>query len=139
MRSTDASATTRRRAFGLLGAVIAVSIGAATVVAADSSRPRGTPGTTDPRHEFDVASWAAANGLTGLSPADVAPAPSRITRVDQAVVGSWAVANGLTGLSPASLARIPDRFVSADQSDVASWATSNGLTGLSPAHLIATE
>jgi hypothetical protein len=51
----------------------------------------------------EVAAWAEANGLTGLSPASLAEA--RISVFDLSEVAAFAEANGLTGLSPASLAK----------------------------------
>jgi hypothetical protein len=126
MASTDASGTKHRRKLGLVsGMVIAVSIGAATIAVADSTGPRGTPRTAHPTHQSELASWADANGLTGMSPAGLASAPDRLTYVDQSVVTSWAEAKGLTGMSPASLAPVPDRFATVDQSVVAAWAIAN--------------
>jgi len=58
--------------------------------------------------QSDVAAWAAANGMTGLSPSNLAAAPVRSVSVDQSAVAAWATANGLSGFSPTSLDRIHD-------------------------------
>ena len=132
MASTLASAMMLRRKLCIVtGAAMAVSL----LVVAYSTEPRRSLELTQLGDQSELASWATANGLTGLSPASLAPVPDRSASVDQSGIASWATANGLTGLSPSSLTPAPARPASVDQSDIASWATANGLTGLSPASL----
>lgn len=99
----------RTIAIAIGGAVAICSAGTAIAVA--ESNPSSEPAPVARSvvvDQSDVAAWAAANGLVGLSPASLAVAPVTSVAVDQSAVAAWARANGLVGMSPASLGRIDD-------------------------------
>ena len=93
-----------------IGTVVAISsVGTAIAVAESNPSNEPTPATRSVAiDQSDVAAWAAANGMTGLSPSGLAAAPVRPASADQSAVAAWAAANGLTGLSPTSLDRVDD-------------------------------
>ena len=108
--STSESVPSRRPAMrALVGGVIAVgalTFGLGAALAQES--PSSVPAVSD--HPA-IAEMARANGMTGLSPASLAAAPTAPTGdwyADSAAIADWARRNGLTGLSPASLAPSDD-------------------------------
>jgi len=96
---------TRIRTIGaVLGASALVAAVGATIAVADSPAPE-TPAVASV-DLAGIAAWADANGLVGLSPAGLTPAPTAepaIASIDLEALAAWANANGHTGLSPASL------------------------------------
>ena len=112
MQSNDTSSTIstsipnhRPRLRALVGGVIAVgglTFGIGAALAQES--PQSVPAVSD--HQV-IAEMARANGLTGLSPASLAPTTSYWYR-DNAAIADWARSEGLTGLSPASLTTTDD-------------------------------
>ena len=99
------TATNRRpRLRTLVGGVIAVgglTFGIGAALAQES--PSSVPAVSD--HPA-IAEMARTNGLTGLSPASLAPTSD--VYGDSGAIADWARANGLSGLSPASLAAVAD-------------------------------
>jgi hypothetical protein len=96
----------RRTLGNVLGGAITVCLAGATLTVADSDASGRAPAVSVDQSE--IAAWADANGLTGLSPASLTSAPNPPASVDQTDIAAWAIANDLTGLSPASLRRIED-------------------------------
>jgi hypothetical protein len=93
--------------FAAAGAVVvagAVSgvIGVGALVDANPSTPALRADSDEHRAIVD---FARTNGLTGLSPASLAPHPSELARRADELSGiaEFARTNGLTGLSPASM------------------------------------
>jgi hypothetical protein len=104
--SEKVSPAGRPRLWALVGGVIAVgglTFGVGAALAQDS--PSSVPAVGD--HPA-IAEMARANGLTGLSPASLAPTATSDEYSDQAAIADWARSNGLSGLSPASLAQADD-------------------------------
>lgn len=96
----------RPRLLALVGGVIAVgglTFGLGAALAQDPPRP--VPAVDD--HPA-IADMAQKNGLTGLSPASLAPPAAPFGYGDHDAIADWARANGLTGLSPVSLAPLDD-------------------------------
>jgi hypothetical protein len=108
MHSTETSTTistsipTRRpRLRALVAGVITVgglTFGIGAALAQES--PSSVPSVSD--HPA-IVEMARANGLTGLSPASLAPTTGPVGYSDTAAIADWARSNGMTGLSPASL------------------------------------
>lgn len=99
----------RRIAIAIGAAVAMGTVGTAIAVAEPNpSNEPAPPARSVSIDQSDVAAWAAANGLTGLSPAGLATPSTPSAAVDQSAVAAWAKANGLAGLSPTSLDRIDD-------------------------------
>jgi len=101
---TTGVSTGRPRLRALVGGVILVgglTFGIGAAIAQDSTAADPTVGDRPA-----IADWARVNGMTGLSPASLAPIA--VGYEDNAAIADWARANGLTGLSPASLAPVDD-------------------------------
>ncbi len=105
--SIPTSTTTRRpRLRALVGGVVAVgglTFGIGAALAHES--PSSVPAVSD--HPA-IADMARASGLTGLSPASLAPVAGSTWHTDNAAIADWARSEGLTGLSPASLSSTDD-------------------------------
>jgi hypothetical protein len=104
--TAEAVPARRPRLRALVGGVIAVgglTFGIGAALAQD--QPSSVPAVGD--HPA-IAEMARTNGLTGLSPASLAPAATPSGYGDHEAIADWARANGLTGLSPASLAPVDD-------------------------------
>jgi hypothetical protein len=100
----DTATNRRPRLRTLVGGVIVVgglTFGIGAALAQES--PSSVPAVSD--HPA-IAEMARSNGLTGLSPASLAPTSDVYS--DSAAVADWARANGLSGLSPASLAAVEE-------------------------------
>ena len=100
------TATRRPRLRALVGGVIAVgglTFGIGAALAQES--PSSVPAVSD---HGAIAEMARTNGLTGLSPASLAPSTGSAGYSDSAAIADWARSEGLTGLSPASLSTTGD-------------------------------
>ncbi len=104
--AVEPTSSGRPRLRALVGGVVAVgglTFGIGAALAQDSAS--SVPAVSD--HPA-IAEMARANGLTGLSPASLAPSTATRTYSDNAAIADWARSEGLTGLSPTSLAPVDD-------------------------------
>ena len=127
-----ASRRARYVAIAALVAVAATMIGywGVQTMTADPATTITTPADLDVSAQ--LADWARANGVVGLSPAS-ASATADFDGLGQ--LAEWARANGVVGLSPASEGATADLDGSGP---LAEWARANGVVGLSPASASAT-
>jgi post-segregation antitoxin (ccd killing protein) len=94
-----ASRRARYAAFAALIAVAATMIGYGIVQTMTDDPARTTSTPADLEVSSQLADWARANGVVGLSPASA----TANTDVDvSGQLADWARANGVVGLSPAS-------------------------------------
>ena len=105
--------------FSTLVLLFGASTGSSEDRPADAAGP---PPTTDADVLAEIARYARENGLSGLSPASLAPVGATVTHDERAAdpppttdadflaeMARYARENGLSGLSPASLAPVGDR------------------------------
>jgi hypothetical protein len=95
---------TRRVVVLVAAAGIAVGLSSSAALVAATDEP------ADPvqRDRVQIAEWAKAEHLSGLSPASMSSTSAAQIQAELEAIAEWARANGLTGLSPASLASVDD-------------------------------
>jgi hypothetical protein len=122
-----ASRRARYAAIVALSAVAATMIGywGAQTMTDDPAMTVTSPADLDVSAQ--VADWARANGVVGLSPASATASADLDVST---ALADWARANAVVGLSPASATASADLDVSTALAD---WARANGVVGLSPA------
>jgi hypothetical protein len=104
----------RRFKTAVVSATVCAALVSSVAFAARQDGTRVDPPVEPRRSNPEIADWARANGLSGLSPAGLSPTrlsthdAERSRAGELAAIAEWAKANGLTGLSPASVHTIEE-------------------------------
>jgi len=96
-----------RRAGRRLAAVVVAGtlVGVTGAMSVAHARQPNVPDARIRAERMEIARWAMANGLSGLSPASLSPTVTDEARLAAELkqIAEWATKAGVSGLSPASV------------------------------------